>query len=266
MKLLKSLVVMLLLVASGFAEKVTTIPAPTAYVDDYAGVMTEAGKAEVEAICREVHDKTKAQIFFVTVRSLEDESIETFSNDLFHKWKIGEKKTNRGILVLLAVADHKRRIEVGYGLEGIIPDGKAGDIGRDMVPALKASDYDQAAKISVREIAAIIAADSKATIDSLAVQAHDEEASTPAEAAPASSDIDGRLRWIGPLFFLCFFGIFGLVIWASIRNHARTGSWGGGSGNDGFGGSSGGDSGGSSDSFGGGDGGDSGGGGASGSW
>jgi len=266
MKLLKSLIVMLLVVASGIAEKVTTMPAPTAYVDDYAGVMTDTGKADVEAICRELHEKTRAQIFFVTVRSLEGESIETFSNDLFHKWKIGEKKTDRGILVLLAVADHKRRIEVGYGLEGILPDAKAGDIGREMVPALKASDYDEAARVSVRAIAGVIATDSKVTLDSLATPVAEEGAPQPVAAAPASSEIHSAPLWIAPLIFVFVFGIFGLVIWASIRNRARGGSWVGGSGGDSFGGSSGGDSGGSSDSFSGGDGGDSGGGGASGDW
>jgi len=266
MNLLKSLIVMLLLVASGAAEKVVSMPAPTAYVDDYAGVITEAGKTDVEAICREVHEKTKAQIFFVTIRSLEGESIETFSNDLFHKWKIGEQKTDRGILVLLSVQDHKRRIEVGYGLEGILPDARAGDIGRAMVPALKASDYDEAARVGVRAIAAVIATDAKVSLDSLTALPTTDAAPAPVEAAPASSEIKGRFIWILPLFFLCVFGVIGLAIWGTIRNHARTGSWGNGPSGDSFGGSSGGDSGGGSDSFSGGDGGDSGGGGASGDW
>ena len=263
-RILWLVVAVLVGVSSGIAEKVATMPAPTGYVDDFAGVMSEPGKADAEAICREVHDKTKAQIFFVTVKSLDGESIETFSNDLFHKWKIGEKKTDRGILVLLAVAEHKRRIEVGYGLEGILPDAKAADIGREMVPALKESKYDDAARVAVTEIATLIAADSKVTLDSLAAPATPDVA--PPAAAPASSDMDGRLKWILPLFFVFVFGIIGLAIWGANRNRGGTGSWVSGSGSDSFGGSSGGDSGGSSDSFSGGDGGDSGGGGASGDW
>jgi uncharacterized membrane protein YgcG len=65
----------------------------------------------------------------------------------------------------LAVADHKYRIEVGYGLEGILPDGKTGDIGRDMVPDLKASDYDGAVTLAVGEVAQVIADDAKITLN-----------------------------------------------------------------------------------------------------
>ena len=68
------------------------------------------------------------------------------------------------MLVLLAVDDHKRRIEVGYGLEGILPDGKVGDIGREMVPDLRANDYDGAVTLAVGEMAQVIAADAKVTL------------------------------------------------------------------------------------------------------
>ena len=68
-------------------------------------------------------------------------------------------------MVLLAVADHKYRIEVGYGLEGILPDGKTGDIGRDMVPDLKAGDYDGAVTTAVGEMAQVIADDAHVTLD-----------------------------------------------------------------------------------------------------
>jgi uncharacterized protein len=258
-------------ISPALAEKVSTMSAPTGYVDDYAGVMTASGKANVEAICREVHDKTKAQIFLVTVKSLDGEPVETFSNDLFHKWKIGEKKTDRGILVLLAVDDHKRRIEVGYGLEGILPDAKAGDIGREMIPALKASDYDEAARVAVTDIANAIATDAKVSLDSTAIAtspALSDQAPPPVQAAASSSEIGG-LSWVVPfLLFSSCFGVFGLFVWLSIRRGVRFGGGSGfySSGGDSFGGSSGGDSGGGSDSFSGGDGGDSGGGGASGDW
>ena len=66
--------------------------------------------------------------------------------------------------MLLAVDDHKYRIEVGYGLEGILPDGKVGDIGREMVPDLRASDYDGAVTLAVGQVAQVIAADAKVTL------------------------------------------------------------------------------------------------------
>ena len=100
-----------LLAAGGArAEKVATMPAPTGYVDDYAGVISAPAKTELEGLCNEVHEKTKAQVFFVTVKTLEGESMEEFANDLFHKWKIGEKKTDRGILLILAIADRRAHV------------------------------------------------------------------------------------------------------------------------------------------------------------
>ena len=245
------------------------MPAPSGYVDDYAGVLSGPAKAELEALCSEVHDKTKAQMFFVTVKSLEGEDMEGFANDLFHKWGIGEKKTDRGVLLVLAIKDHKRRIEVGYGLEGILPDAKAGDIGREMVPSLQASNYDEAARIGVHEVAKIIAADSQVTLAGLDSA---DEAAGGGSASPVEVTTIQRTpqsKWWLALFFVPLFGGFGLFAWLvifNIRRGVRFGGGGGGSGSSGDSGSSfGGDSGGS-DSFSGGDGGDSGGGGAGGSW
>jgi uncharacterized protein len=258
------------------AEKVATMPAPTGYIDDYAGVLTEAGKSQLEDLCREVHDKTKAQVFFVTVKTLDGEAVETFANELFAKWKIGEKKTDRGVLLVLAVAEHKRWIEVGYGLEGILNDAKVGDIGREMVPELKAAKYDDAAQTGVRGVSKVIAADANVTIDALqdadAASLSDDGAAqsdTPSLGVP-SSEINKGSAWAVGAFFFLTFGLFGAFVWWRIRMFRRGnpgaalfGSSGGGSDSDSgssFGGSS------SDDSFSGGDGGSSGGGGAGGDW
>ncbi len=279
-----SLLLMLVVAASlAAAEDVTKMPKPTGYVDDYAGVMTPEGKAQVEAICREVHDKTKAQIFFVTIRSLDGSTIESFANDLFHNWKIGEKKTDRGILVLLAIKEHKRRIEVGYGLEGILPDAKAGDIGRDMVPALKTANYDQAALTGVTEVAQVIAGDSQVTLDAAGTGPTEHytgaEDVSPPYVPPAPTAFDTAGKWIGRGFTLLFLGfwVFILVIVIRRKRPARLADGSIGwvpvtTGDSSFGSSSDSSSSFSSDSsssdsgFSGGDGGDSGGGGASGDW
>jgi uncharacterized protein len=231
----------------------------------------------LEGLCREVHEKTRAQVFFVTVKTLDGVAVTTFANELFAKWKIGEKKTDRGVLVLLATGDHKYWIEVGYGYEGILNDAKVGDIGRAMVPALKASNFDEAAKIEVRGVSKVIAADSGVTLAGL-----EEGRDTPVEASsqggtPTPPDGIGRSSagpiWPLVVFPIFFVGLFVLVIWGVVRNRARGIGSGGGyfpPGGTGSGGSSGGDGGGSSsgggDSFSGGDGGSSGGGGAGGSW
>jgi len=271
MKMLRALLVAVLAVGlPGVAETVKTMPAPTGYIDDYAGVLSAEGKADIDAICHDVHQKTKAQIFFVTVKTLDGESVETFANDLYHQWKIGEKKTDRGALVLLAVNDHKWRIEVGYGLEGILPDAEVGRIGRMMVPTLKAEDYDQAARIAVVAVATAIADDAKVELDVNTQPV--ETAPPPAVVGPPPSSESPYFGLIMGCFVVLFFGGLGLFIWITARNRLRygrtydpaTNTWSSFSSGDSssFGSS---DSS-SSDSFSGGDGGDSGGGGASGDW
>ena len=78
--------------------------------------------------------------------------------------EMGKKGSDRGVLVLLAVDDHKYRIDVGYGLEGILNDAKVGDIGRAMVPALRAQDYDSAILGAVGRVAQVIATDAHVTL------------------------------------------------------------------------------------------------------
>ena len=106
-----------------------------------------------------------AQIAVVTIKSLDGEPIENFATALEDKWKVGKKGTDRGLLLILATDDRKYRIEVGYGLEGILPDGRVGDIGRQMVPYLRQNDYDGAVTLAVRQIAGVIAADAGVTLN-----------------------------------------------------------------------------------------------------
>jgi uncharacterized protein len=195
------------------AESVKTLPAPTGYIDDYAQVLTPDARAELEAVCRDLHMQTRAQLFLVTVHTLDGESRDRFANDLFHAWKIGEKKTDRGVLILLAIDDHQRRIEVGYGLEGVLNDAKAGDIGREMVPQLKVGNYDEAARIAVDEIARIVADDSHVTLDSLNSPPASVPAAAPAAAVPvsaATSDASGL--FVELAVFACVMVV--LILWA----------------------------------------------------
>ena len=257
-------------------ETVAKMPAPTGYVDDYAGVYTAAMKMQMEALCRELHDKTKAQVFVVTVHSLGGESVEAFANTLFHNWKIGEKKTDRGAMLLFAIDDHKYRIEVGYGLEGILNDAKVGDIGRAFVPELKAENYAGAAQMGLQSVVQVIADDAKVQLDGLKAQesvagGDDQKAVAAVPDEPASSEsTTGKI-----LLFLLPFGFLAMfvgMVWATIRRGLKHGwtrgsdsGWSGGGSSFSDSSSSSSDSS-SSDSFSGGDGGDSGGGGASGSW
>ncbi len=129
-----------LMVIPASAEKVEQLK-PQGYVNDFAGVLSPDTKSQLEALCREVDEKTHSQIAVVTIHSLEGTPIEDFSVNLAQKWGVGYKGNDRGVLILLAVEDHKYRIEVGYGLEPILPDGKVGGFGREMMPRLRAGDY-----------------------------------------------------------------------------------------------------------------------------
>lgn len=140
------------------AEKAAGLK-PQGYVSDFAGALDEPTKAQITALCTEVDEKAHAQIAVVTIRSLEGLTVEDFAFRLATNWGVGHKGDNRGVLILLAVDDHKYRIEVGYGLEPILPDGKVGGFGREMVPKLRAGDYNAALGDLTGEIAEVVAKD-----------------------------------------------------------------------------------------------------------
>jgi uncharacterized protein len=246
------------------AQRVDDLPKPTDYVSDFAHVLSPDTTARLDRICGEVdHSQANAQIAVVTVQTLNGEDAADYSDQLETKWKMGRKGSDRGVLILLAVGDHKRRIEVGYGLEGILPDGKLGDIGREMVPELRANDFDGAITLAVEHIAQVIAADAKVTLD--------EEPAMAARPMRQQHASAGKIILI--IILLLFFGGFSLLrLLASFG--LFFGGWGrgpgiggGGWGGGGFGGGGFGDGGGGGGSgFGGFGGGSFGGGGAGGSW
>src|SRR6202162_2398135 len=134
------LLLLVLCVPAARAEQVKNLK-PQGYVNDFAGVLSAQAKDKLTALCAELDQKAKAQIAIVTVSSLEGEPVEQFSIDLATAWGIGPKQLDRGVLILLAPNDHRDRIEVGYGLEPILPDGKVGGFGREAVPYLRQNDY-----------------------------------------------------------------------------------------------------------------------------
>src|SRR5664279_4560292 len=147
------------------AERVEDLPKPTDYVSDFAHVLSPEAIARIDRICEQLdHSAANAQVAVVTIHTLDGEDPADYATRLFSKMGLGKKGSDRGILVFLAVDDHKRQIIVGYGLEGILPDGKVGDIGREMVPDLRANDFDGAVTLAVGELAQVIAADAKITL------------------------------------------------------------------------------------------------------
>src|SRR6202451_3929333 len=134
------------------AEQVQDLPRHTNYVSDFAGVLSPQTLASLNALCAQVDRQAHAQIAVVTVKSLDGEPMENFATALEDKWKVGKKGTDRGLLLIFATNDRKYRFEVGYGLEGILPDGRVGDIGRQMVPYLRQNNFDAAITIAGRQM------------------------------------------------------------------------------------------------------------------
>ncbi len=106
---------------------------PRGFVSDYAHVLSASEEQQLVSMITELRQKTGAELAVVTLQSLEGNEIDDFSNRLFEKWGIGQKGKDNGLLFLVAMKDRKMRIEVGYGLEGAIPDAKAGRIRREVI-------------------------------------------------------------------------------------------------------------------------------------
>lgn len=235
---------------------------PQGYVNDFAEVVDQATRDQLNQYCALLEQATGAQIALVTLKSTEGEPVEDVANLLYRKWGIGQKKTNEGALVLFVIDDHRTRIEVGYGLEPIMTDGYVGGLLRSIRPSLRSGNYGQALADTVTQIGEKIAA-SKGV--SLGTQAPLHHSRPRPEGLP-----------IGPLV------LAGIVLLLFLISRGRNGSaYGGGvsgfvtgmlignilggggpryRGGGGFGGPD------SGDSFGGFGGGDSGGGGASSDW
>jgi uncharacterized protein len=134
------------------------------WVSDFANVIDSDAQKRLSDLSRELDQKTHAQIAVVTVESLGGVPIENYALGLFNEWGIGYKGDNRGVLILLATSDHKWRIEIGRGLEVLLPNEQVGRIGGKMLHDLQHGDHSKAVLRAAREVALIIAADRKITL------------------------------------------------------------------------------------------------------
>src|ERR1039457_2202920 len=146
------------------AEPIASLRA-TNYVNDFAGVLDAATLARLNDLCHQVEQKAQAQIAVVTVKSVDGQDVVSYAVALYQKWGIGAKGKDRGVLILLATQDHKYWTTVGYGLEGILPDGKVGGFGREMVPLLKSGDYAGAVTLITALVTSVIAQDAGVTLE-----------------------------------------------------------------------------------------------------
>ena len=140
----------------------------TGYVNDYAGILSDGTKAKLSALSSEIETKTTSQLAILTIDTTAPLDIETYAVKLFEKWGIGQKGKNNGVLILVAVKDRHARIEVGYGLEGAIPDALAKNIiEKSMLPFFKSGDYNAGILQSAAVISKLIAGEYNVEISEL---------------------------------------------------------------------------------------------------
>ena len=185
-------------------------PALTGRVVDQAGVINAASRAAIDAKLKALEDKSGIQLVVATVKSLQGGDIETYANQLFRFWKLGEAKKNNGVLLLVAPTEHKVRIEVGYGLEGTLTDALSSVIiSSAIVPRFKTGDFSGGIDRGVDGIISVLSGDAAEWHRKVNVRSED-----------ASSDFN-------KVFPLLFFGLLFLVMWYLIR-HAGGGPGSGG--------------------------------------
>ena len=133
-------------------------PTLTKYVNDYAGVLSDVDKAQINDLCSQIEQNWTVEIAVLTVNSTLPDNIDDYAVKTFEQNGIGKKDTDNGILIVVAVQDKKWRLEVGYGLEGILNDAKAGLIGRTyLVPNFQKGDYGAGLYQAVRAVGQVIA-------------------------------------------------------------------------------------------------------------
>lgn len=140
-------------------------PHPTGAVNDFAGVIPDEKKTQMENLAREVLAKTGTAIVVAVVTTIGDDEINDYVNRLYSSWGIGKKGEDKGVLIFVTIKERKMRIETGYGVEGILPDGLVGEI-RDkyIVPFLRQDDYGRGLLNGMIAIASVVAKDANVTL------------------------------------------------------------------------------------------------------
>ncbi len=231
---LLSVVALLLALSAVFlvpAGRAQQFPKPVGFVNDFADVIDPSWEGRIEALCREIERKTGAEIAVATMPTIGDEDYRDYANRLFEAWKIGKKGKDNGVLIFNAVKERKVWIEIGYGLEPIINDAKAGDIYRHfMRPLLRQGRYGEAFYVGVLKIGQIIARDAGVTLEQPT-----NVPTTPATTQrPAESPVKKLVGFLFTLFFLML--LFRSGLWPLIFLGGGRGGWGGGGFGGGFGG------------------------------
>src|ERR1700730_3926196 len=196
--LLRGIALACCLVTAGFSLDFLQL---TGRVVDQAGVMSADSRSTIEAKLKDLEVKSGIQLVVATVKSLQGNDIESYANQLFRTWKLGQAQKNNGVLLLVAPAEHKVRIEVGYGLEGTLTDALSSVIiSSAVIPRFKSNDFSGGIERGVDGIISVLSGDSAEWQPKVNVRSED-----------ASADFD-------KLFPILFFAIMIFIIWYLIRH------------------------------------------------
>ena len=205
---------------------------PTNYVTDLAGIVDNRVEQKLNLLLAELQQRTTAQVAVLTIKSLEGQAIDDVSITVAHdKWKLGQKGKDNGVLLLVAFKDRRYRIEVGYGLEGIVPDSLAGSIGRKVLaPYFKKGDYSTGIYAAALAIANEIAIDTGVKLTGMPKLQRSLYRTAPRKPPSFLSRVIGVVLVIilfiafirNPRLFLVF------LLFSSMGG--RHGGWGGGGG------------------------------------
>lgn len=152
---MKKLILLILLATTALA-----LPEPTGWVNDYAEIIEPEWETQITSSINEIQQNTTAEISVITVKNLEGKPVEEVALQYLTAWGVGKAETDNGIVILVSLEDRAYRIETGYGVEGILPDGRAGRIGRDILQLYFRQElYGEGIYHTVNEIGALLKQD-----------------------------------------------------------------------------------------------------------
>ena len=201
------LAVIVILLLTTAAATALDVPPLRGRVNDYAGIMNQDQVRSLESKLTQFEQQTGHQVAVLAIPTLEGEDIEGFSIRVAENWKLGQKGFDNGVILVVAIKDRRLRFEVGYGLEGVLPDATASRIIRDyLVPRFRAQDY----------AGGIIAG-----IDAVIKVIRNE----PLPEAARSKGGNPGSEVNSLVMFLITLAVFGLMAFASSANRRRNSMW-----------------------------------------
>lgn len=212
------------------------VPYLSGRVNDYAGILTNNKIQELEKKLKDHETATSNQVVVLTMRSLEGENLEEFSLKVAETWKLGQKDKDNGVLLLIAKNDRKLRIEVGYGLEGVLTDALCAQIIRnEITPEFKSGNFDTGVEKGVDSILNAIKGEYKPSDETGTSPDPSKVADTVSDGMPLVAQLfmgmvfvivvgthtfsalffEGGFGWFHYLFMIPFYAAFPMIILGS---------------------------------------------------